>query len=222
MKSLTAFLLLLTPLTSLSQATGSSPATTTDSPKVSVTSRGNDVRLILTNMFAQAKKSFVLQPNIEYTLFLSLQDTDFQKALDLICSQAGLKYDFRDGIYHIYRKKPAVTTAPVQPATQTPTDPSTSSANAQVIVPKKPGKLPLSVFKKRVTTKLSKAPIGAVLEELGTQAGISIELGDNVPAYRLDAVLNNTTLKFALEQVTRAARLTYKLTDHHTILVDVR
>jgi hypothetical protein len=163
-----------------------------------------------------------------------------------------LKFDIRDGIYHIYQKKIVSDASPTSSATAqtsaltatpTPSQPlatraartPATGASRAAFTANAPspnadplptatgaGKLPLGVLRKKVTTRLSKAPIGAVLEELGTQAGVKIELGENVPAYRLDAVLTKTTLRYALEQVTRAAKLTYTFTDHHTILVDSR
>jgi hypothetical protein len=235
MKTLTAALLLLTPLCGLGQnpaqnpimpsttkAPGTEPVQTqADQPKVTVVSRGNDIRLVLTNIFAQAKRSLILQSNIQYSLYLSLQDTDFEKAVSVICEQAGLKFDVRDGIYHVYTKKNAPDTPAAIPTMEgekfdSKPEPFTASTAG------KKGKLSLTVLKRKVTTKLAKAPIGAVLEELGAQAGVKIELGDNVPAYRMDAVLTHTTLRYALEQVTRVAKLTYTFTDHQTILVDSR
>jgi hypothetical protein len=229
MKTLSAALFVLAPLCGLAQA----PVATAPSPdqaKVSVTSRGSDIRLVLTNIFSQAKKSLILQPTIQYSLYLSLQDTDFSKAVEVICDQAGLKFDIRDGIYHIYRKKAPLSfpTLPkvAAPAAATPSveEPMNSKPTVTPAISEGPktGRLSLLVLKRKVTTKLAKAPIGAVLEELGAQSGIKIELGENVPAYRLDAVLNHTTLRYALEQITRAAKLTYSFTDHRSILVDTR
>jgi hypothetical protein len=230
MKILTAALFVLAPLCGLSQTpTVDTPASTVQKPatpdpatpspevaKVTVISRGNDIRLVLTNIFAQAKRSLILQTNIQYSLYLSLQDTDFEKAVSVICEQAGLKYEVRDGIYHVYLKKggePTVT--PLMDTQKVDTRPEPMAGG-------KHGKLSLTVLKRKVTTKLAKAPIGAVLEELGAQAGVKIEIGENVPAYRLDAILSHATLRYALEQVTRVAKLTYTFTDHETILVDTR
>ena len=42
------------------------------------------------------------------------------------------------------------------------------------------------------------------------QAGIAIEVDPTVPGYKLDAYLINTSLKYALDQVTEAAGLKYR------------
>ena len=190
MKKLILALLLISPALGLA-----------DGPKVSVASKGNDVRLILADVFTQAKKSFVLMPNIQYHLFLSLQDTDFDKALGIICQQSNLTADLKDGVYYIHKSVPA------------PKPPTIAAAPA-------PAKLSPMVLKRRLTTRLSKAPLSTVIEAFSQQTGVDIEIDKNVPAYKLDAFLTNTSLGVALERVTRAANLIFRFTDHKTLLIE--
>ena len=91
-----------------------------------------------------------------------------------------------------------------------------------VAVASKPKPAPLSptVLARRITGRFSKAPIRQVLETFAFQSGVKIEIDPSVPFYKLDVVLNNTSLKYALDQVTKAAGLVYRLSDHGTIMVE--
>lgn len=214
MKKIVASLLLAAPLVGGAQ-------NITDNPKVTVVARGHDVRQILDDIFVAAKKSCVIQRNLQCDLYLSLENTPFDQALQIVCRQANLTYEINDGVYFIHQKAPqaAIPTihpAPVIPA-PTPTLETPKVAKASIV-----HKLPPNVLAKRLTTRFHKAPLKDVLEEFTAQTGIAIEIDPKVPAYRMDAFLINTSLRFALEQVTRAANLCYKFTDHDTIIVAPR
>jgi hypothetical protein len=58
-----------------------------------------------------------------------------------------------------------------------------------------------------------------VFAELSKQTGVKIEVDPSVPAYKLDAFLIRTSLRYALDQVGAAAKLLYKFTDTNTILI---
>jgi hypothetical protein len=207
MKKLIAATLFLAPLFALAQI---GPATQV---KVTVAARGHDVRQVLTDVFQQAKKSCVIQRNIQGSLYLSLENTPFDQALEIICKQSGLTYEIKDGIYYVSSVPPAVPAAiRLKPVVM-----GAKIVRKPVQVPT--GKLPASVLNHIVNTRLIKAPIRVVLQALGDQAGVKIELDPQVPAYRLDAFLIKTSLRYALDQVTTAANLTYRFTDHQTILV---
>ena len=64
---------------------------------------------------------------------------------------------------------------------------------------------------KRVTTRLPKADLRAVFAAFSTQTGIGITVDESVPRYRVDAYLKATSLKYALNEVTRAAGLTWSI-----------
>ena len=59
-----------------------------------------------------------------------------------------------------------------------------------------------------------------MMQDLGRQASVHIDLSTEVPNYKIDAVLVNTSLKYALDMVCKAARLKYELTENQTIRVE--
>jgi type II secretory pathway component GspD/PulD (secretin) len=177
---------------------------------VSVSSKGEDVRSVLHDLFSQSKKSFVLQPNIRFVLYLSLKEIEFEEALQLICTTAGLKYEVQNGIYF-------VSNAPKPKPEPEKQDKQEKPEEAAPALPK--GKLPESVLQKRLTTKFQKTDIRLLFADIAKQTGVALEVATSVPAYKLDAFLNDTSLKFALDTVCKAAGLEYKFTDNQSILI---
>lgn len=173
-------------------------------PTVNVKAKGEDVRSVLHDLFGQAKKNYVLEPGIRYALYLSLEGVEFEEALQLVCKNASLKYELQNGIYFVDRS-------------------SKTAAPAKSPRPAKPkGKLPESVLNKLVTTRFDKIDIRALFENLSKQTGVPIEIDKAVPAYKLDAYLLKTSLKFALTTICDAARLKYTFTDNQTILLTAK
>jgi type II secretory pathway component GspD/PulD (secretin) len=165
----------------------------TPPPSVSISANGDDVRTVLHSLFTQVHKNYVLEPNIRFVLYLSLSDMDFDEALELVCKTASLKYEIQNGIYFVGKAKPA----------------SGSTAPS--------GKLPQTVLNKIVKTHLVKVDMRALFTELGKQTGVRFEVSERVPAYKLDAFLNGTSLKYALDNITEAAGLQYRFTDRQSI-----
>lgn len=165
---------------------------------VTVTAKGADVRGIIADLFAQAKQNYVLQPGISFSLFLSLDKIDFEEALNIICTQAKLQFEVQNGIYFISKAK--ATVAPTIPA-------------------KPKGTLDKEVLARRLTTKLAKTDIRVVFAEFAKQTDVTIEIDKSVPNFKLDAFLTKTSLRYALEKVTEATGLKYKLTDNLSILI---
>jgi len=177
---------------------------------ISITSRGKDVRDVLFDLFEQSKKNFVLETNVRFYLYLNLKDVSFDEALAIVLKNAELEFEIQNGIHYI-----------TKPAPQPPvTKPEVKVIKPQPVTPL--GKLTDSDLQKRVTTKLSLADIRAVFAEFSKQTGIKIEVSSNVPQYKLDAFLNATSLKYALDVITQAADLVYTRTDMKTILIDVK
>lgn len=171
--------------------------------QVTVNAKGDDVRSVLHDLFGQAKQNYVLDPGVRFVLYLSLKDVEFEEALTLVCKQAGLTYDLQNGIYFVSKAK---TAKPVEkPAVKEPEKPK--------------GKLPEAVLSKKVTTRLTKVDLRTLFMEFGKQAGLTFEVGADVPNYKVDAFLIGTSLKYALDNVTKAAGLTYKFTDNLTIAI---
>ncbi|MBS1718716.1 MAG: hypothetical protein JSS72_13390 [Armatimonadetes bacterium] len=171
-------------------------------PTVKLSAKGTDVRDVLCDLFTQAKKSFVLDPGIKYSLYLNLDSIPFDESLTIICKTANLSYEQQNGVYFVRRSGPAKT------------QPITAAA-----APKPLGFLPESYFLKRVSLNLTKTALSDIMTELSHQTGAPIEIAKEVPAYRLDAVLGPRTLRSALLGLTNAAGLKFKATNNRTILI---
>lgn len=172
---------------------------------VSVSSKGHDVRSVLHDMFKQAEKSFVLEPNIRFNLYLSLEKIEFEEALRLVCRMSELTIDVQNGIYFIHAKKSAGQPTAVKGAYESKP------------IPK--GKLPTSVLSKKLTTRFDKVDIRKLLNNISEQTGVTIEVAEDVPGFKLDAYLIGTSLKYALETICSATKLQYKFTDNQSIAI---
>lgn len=179
---------------------------TPESGLVTISSKGTDVRTVLFDLFSQAKKNFVLEPNARFVLYLALAGVPFDEALEIVCHSANLKYEIVNDIYYISKEDPASNAKP-----------------APVAAPVKSlGKLSDADLQKSVTTRLSKADIRDVFAEFSTQTGVTIEVDKKVPGYKVDAFLVKTSLKYALDVVTKAAGLTYTRTDNKSLKIEVK
>lgn len=174
------------------------PATPAAPPivQVTVSSKGQDVRDVLASMFEQKKASFVIEPNIHFALWLSLNSIDFDEALGIVCHTAKLNAQQNDGIWYITK------------ASDTPAKPSA------------PAKPPVTAadLGKTVTTRLYKAELSDVMAKLSSETKVSIVVDKNVPAYKLDAVLTKTTLEYALKRITNATHLSYQIVGDHILI----
>lgn len=182
---------------------------------VTVSAKGTDVRGVIHDMFVQQKKSYVLDPEVKYNLYLSLEKVDFDEALMIVCQSAGLEHKVQNGIYYIAKK--AVKKDPPKAEEKPKSDSVKTQAPTQSVKPT--GMLPISVLSAKVNTRLDKTDIRAVFAELASQADVTIEVDKNVPKYRLDAYLKNTSLKYALDVITGKTGLGYKLTNNMSILI---
>lgn len=202
-KSILLATLVLLPFAACAQQSGTAQQTAL--PTVSISANGVDVKSILHDLFTQAKKSYVIQPNTYYNLNLALDNVDFDEALAIICRTANLKTELQNGIYFV-SKCPTKATIPQKIA-------------AVPAAPPKAVRLPESVFAKKLTTRMNRAELAEVFESFAKQAGVKIEIDKSVPAYKLDAFLINTSLRYALERVTKAVGVDFELTDHASIRI---
>ncbi|MFI5386518.1 MAG: hypothetical protein ACHQ50_10410 [Fimbriimonadales bacterium] len=163
---------------------------------VSFKARGTDVRSVIADIFTQSKQNYVLQPGITFVLYMNLDKVDFEEALNIVCTQAQLQFQVQNGIYFITKK---VIVAPAIPIAHRTLDPS--------------------VLTKKITVKLAKTDIRLVFDAMARQADIKIEVDKSVPNYKLDASLNHSTIRNALDKVTEATGLKYRFTDHLSILI---
>jgi type II secretory pathway component GspD/PulD (secretin) len=190
--------LLATIIAALSIAQTSAPAKAGAIETVTIASKGKDVRDVLSDLFEQSKKSFVVEPNIHFVLFLSLNEVEFEEALDLICKTASLKYQEQNGIYFISRAK---------------------GGPATVVAGVSASRLPDSVLKKKVTVTCDRTDLRTLFRILSEQTQIPLVVDNKVPGYKIDITLKGTSLKYALITVCKAAGLTYKFADDATIQI---
>lgn len=188
-----------------SGATKLDPSTQEAGSRFSVASKGSDVRGVLYDLFTQSKKSFVLEPNVRTVLYLSLTDVPFDEALEIICHTAGLKYEVNGAIYYVSTAKKE------EPAKPKPE-----------VLPKPLGKIADKELLAKIETRFSMTDIRKVFEEFQSQTGIVIEVDKKVPAYKIDAFLVSTSLKYSLDVVTKAAGLVWIKTDNRTIQIQVK
>lgn len=181
---------------------------------VSVAANGSDVRTVLHDLFGQTKQNYVIEPSVRYALYLSLDKVDFDEALAIICHLAKLKAEKQNGIYYVSGETTAVT--PTSPNLQTktkPKDPTPPPADA-------PPTITQTMLKtKHVTTRLAKTDIRKVFAAIAKEAGVPIVVDSSVPQCKLDAFLEKTTLKYALDQIAGAAKLRYRIVEKQSILI---
>ncbi|MBV6458678.1 MAG: hypothetical protein HONBIEJF_01812 [Fimbriimonadaceae bacterium] len=192
-----SFLLALS-LSAMTAIAAAQDVSTSQEGLVTISAKGSDVRVVLHDLFTQSKKSFVLETEDKRSLYLSLAGVEFEEALEIICKTANLSYEVQNGIFFLNRTKPKA-----QP-----------SKEHKPIIEKPKAEAPKfseADLSRRVNTKLPKTDLRAVMQEFAKQTGVPITVDATVPAYKLDAFLVNTSLKYAMELISRAARLQYKM-----------
>lgn len=192
---------------------------------VTIDAKGADVRSVIHDIFQQTGKNFVLKPGVRFVLYLSLDKVNFDEALAIVCKNANLQFEVQNDIYYISQ----APIKPVEPKTiETKPADQKNPAKAEIVTkvaiqkntPTKPKKiLPTTVLAKRVTTRFTKTDLREVMAAFSKQTGVPIEVSEDVPAYKLDAYLINTSLKYGLDRITEAAKLGYKFTDQGTLLI---
>ncbi len=177
---------------------------------VTVSSKGKDVRGVLYDLFEQAEESFILDPKIDFTLYLSLRDVGFEEALGAILNIASLEADLQNGIYFIKPLPVEAAPLPKPPAGGSPTKPTLPI-----------GRLTDEDLKAvRVTTKFEKTDLRVVFAEFEKQTGIRLEVTNNVPDYKIDAFINNKNLLDTLLMITKATGLTFRKSNFNSIIID--
>ncbi|MBI5707509.1 MAG: hypothetical protein HZC36_11045 [Armatimonadetes bacterium] len=195
-------LISMSPL-ALAQKTEGTPPTAV----VTLSANTMDIRSALNSICGQARKNYVLEAGVTGVVNLALYEMDFDEALVVFTKAANLKFELQNGIYYFSRAK-----TEVQKHAATPPK--------AVEKPKPKGPLPATALQKKITTRLDKTEIRTVFAELTKQTGIEFEITSKVPGYKLDAYLIDTSLRYALDTITKAAGLCYKLTENQTILID--
>lgn len=202
--------ILATVLTSalLTPATLQDPqvTTVTNDLKVTVASRGSDIRYVLFDIFSQAKKSFLVEESGVANLFLNLHNVPFEQAIDMICDTSALAFEIRDGVYVFSKVKKA----------SAPTISNVPAAKGTVT----PKAIDSETLGRKVTIRMEQAGIRQVFAELAKQSGVEIVVGIEVKNFKVNAFLVDTTLKFALTSLTQSAKLAYTFTERGTIQIN--
>jgi type II secretory pathway component GspD/PulD (secretin) len=187
---------------------------------VTVNAKGDDVRSVIHDVFKQAGKNFVFSPGVRFILYMSLDNVRFEEALAIICKNASLRVEVVDNVYLISNNisKPSESKTTANPKQ----DPKLESKQADFkpTSSKPKGTLPQSTLAKLVTTRLQKVEIREVFAALGQQTGVRFEVAPDVPAFKMDAFLLRTSLRYALDEITGATKLKYRFTDQLTISIE--
>lgn len=179
---------------------------------VTINSGGRDARLIVHSLFTQAKKSYVLQPLPFRQLHLNLESVPFEEALQIVCKLGQFQVEVKNGIYFISKDPNAVKSDTLFSKVPDRIEKPTTAAAAQPST-----KLPHSVLGKKITTRMQKTDIREVFADFANQTGINIEVAANVPQYKIDAFLIDTSLMYSLNVINKAAGLKFRFTDRLSI-----
>lgn len=181
---------------------------------VSISSNGADVHKVLKSLFDQGKKSYVIEPGVYFAGYFDLTNVEFDEALGIVCHLAKLEVAVRDGIYYISRAHGMTPSL----AHETREASSGSEPARKDSKPSKPAAATTVnnalLYRRKVSVRFKKTEIKAVFGELGRQSNIAISMDPKVPAYRLDVVLKGTSLLYALDKISKAVGLVYKVRGH--------
>lgn len=228
MKTILAPLMLCAAVLSVAQQ--DPPVVKTENGKVTITSRGKDVREVLYDLFYQSKKNFALLELSKTELYLNLSEIEFADALDVVARQANLKIEIVKEVYFI-SKKPLVDpkTTPsgqptgAEPVAGTGTTPKVSGIDPGTLGGQPPKAEPKTItdadLRKRLTTRHNMIDIRELFADFSRQTGVPIEVTAEVPAYKVKAFLIDTSLRFAMDTITKKAKLKYVRTDAGTLRV---
>ncbi len=171
---------------------------------VRIKAKGDDLRVVLASMFEQTGQQYVIQTSARQGLYLSLDGVTLEYAIEAISEVADLEFEKKAGVWYVRTKKPVVHTQ-----AQTFVPPAASVAL----------KTDPSILEKKVSTKLTKTSIKDVFAAFAKQTGTTILIDKDVPLYKLDAFMYNTSLRFALERICKAAGLKYELAPGKTVRI---
>ncbi len=152
-------------------------------PTITLEARGTDAREVFAQLFSQAKVDFVLQVDIQRTVYLTLRETPFLRALQLLCEATNTRYSVRDGVYYI---------APIAGAAPLP------QVQVQETRPR--------------TVRLVGAGIllRAAAAEIAKQAGVKVEVAPDAPNLRYNLNLPSVSVEAALNALCEGVGLRWE------------
>ena len=213
---------------------------------IKIKAKGDDLRQVIASVFEQTKEQYVLETNLHQTLFMSLENISFEKAVDILSNVADLKFEKKQGIWYINRNHKVFTPTAKNTNPEQPTKVEVKYSNTPATAPKMNSKaeastkvaiqtgtrsnetakksgtaaqsfVPVTVntatsqanLSAKLSTRLQKTDIRDVFDEFSRQTKVEIVVDASVPNYKIDAYMFNTSLRFALDRVCKAAGLTY-------------
>ena len=171
---------------------------------VRIKAKGDDLRVVLASMFEQTGQQYVVQTSARQGLYLSLDGVTLEYAIEVISEVADLEFEKKAGVWYVRTKKPVIHTQ------------AQGFAPVATVTAAKPD---ATVLEKKVSTKLTKTSIKDVFAAFAKQTGTTIVIDKDVPLYKLDAFMYNTSLRFALERICKAAGLKYELAPGKTVRI---
>jgi hypothetical protein len=149
---------------------------------ITLESRGKDAREVFAELFAQAKVDFVLQVDIARPVYLTLRETPFMRALQLLCEATNTRYSVREGVYYI---------API------------TGAPPSVIVQATERPRPIRLVGSGLTLR-------AVAAEISKQAGVKITIAPDAPDLRFNLNLPSVSVEQALDALCEGTGLRWQ------------
>jgi hypothetical protein len=150
---------------------------------ITLESRGTDAREVFVELFAQAKVDFVLQVDIARPVYLTLRETPFLRALQLLCEATNTRYSVRDGVYYIAPLAAAPPPAPPVQATERP---------------------------RTVRLVGSGLTLRGVAAEIGKQAGVKVSIAPDAPDLRFNLNLPSVSVEAALDALCEGTGLRWQ------------
>lgn len=176
---------------------------------VRIKAKGDDLRKVISEMFEQTGQQYVIETSARQSLYMSLDGVTLEYAMEAISEVADVKFEKVQGVWRVRTKKPLA-----------PVIVTSSGTAAQKFVESPAPVKKVDYLLKKVNTKLERTSIRTVFAKFAEQSGVKIEVAKDIPEYKIDAFMYNTSLKFALDRICKAASLKYDLsTDGKTVRI---
>lgn len=176
---------------------------------VRIKAKGDDLRKVISEMFEQTGQQYVIETSARQSLYMSLDGVTLEYAMEAISEVADVKFEKVQGVWRVRTKKPLA-----------PVIVTSSGTAAQKFVESPAPAKKVDYLLKKVNTKLERTSIRTVFAKFAEQSGVKIEVAKDIPEYKIDAFMYNTSLKFALDRICKAASLKFDLsTDGKTVRI---
>lgn len=77
-----------------------------EEPRITIEAQGKDAREVFAELFRQANKPFALHIALERSIYLTLRDTPFMRALQILCEVTQTRFKVEGDIYLILPRTP--------------------------------------------------------------------------------------------------------------------